>query len=121
MYVQEDAEDECELWESDTDLDDALRSSNEPAGHYYCRILGVFLLSWQYRFHLSDAAIGALLLFIKGFLSIINAAIRSDLISSIIDCLPNTVGKCWTLLGVNESSFRTYVHIRMLQKMRFAV
>ena len=85
---------------------------HEPSGRYYCRVLAVFLLSWQYRFHLSDAAVCALLLFIKGFLSIINIVVRSDLISSIIDCLPNTVGKCRTLLGISESSFRTFVCCR---------
>ena len=45
----------------------------------------------------------------EGFLSVINSVIRSDFISSIIDCLPNTVEKCRTLFGINESSFRTYV------------
>ena len=44
----------------------------------------------------------------KFFFSIVNA----DLNSSIIDCLPNTVGKYRTLLGINESSFRTYVFCR---------
>lgn len=81
----------------------------EPSGRYYCRILAIFFLLWQYRFHLSDAAV---LLFIKGFLSIVNIVIGSDLMSSIIDCLPNTVGKCRALLGINESSFCTYMCCR---------
>ena len=65
-------------------------------------------LLWQYRFHLSDATVCALLLFIKGFLSIINIVVRSYLVNN---CLPNTVGKC-TLLSISESSFHTFVCCR---------
>ena len=76
--------------------------------HRYSRILSIFCLSWQYRFHLPDTVVSALLMFISAFLTVLNVMVKSDLISAVIRILPTTVNKCRSLLGVKEN-FQTYV------------
>ncbi len=48
------------------------------------------MLSWQYHFHLSDAAISGLL---AAFLNMLNVIVKSKLMSSMLECLPKTVNK----------------------------
>lgn len=75
---------------------------------HYSRALCLFLLSWQYRFHLCDAAISALMTFLSAFLTILNAVVQSKFLASMLACLPNTVAKCRHFLGI-EKSFETFV------------
>lgn len=74
----------------------------------FCRMLSTFCLSWQYRFHLSDVAVSALLMLIGALLTMMNIVVKSDLISAMLTCLPNTVAKCQHLLGV-KNFFQTIV------------
>lgn len=67
------------------------------------------MLSWQYRFHLSDAAVCALLLFLGTFLRIINKVAKSEIIAGILKCLPSNVSKCRKLLNVKENHFEKLV------------
>lgn len=105
----------AEIWDSESDDDDFdMTDIVEDIGKSdqrhlrYCRILSIFCLSWQYHFHLSDATISALLMFIAAFLTTLNMVVKSKLISSMITYLPNTVSKCQNILGVKKN-FQTYV------------
>ena len=109
---------DTEVWDSDADEssdddimdfteDHTVRESTQ-YHHRYSRILSIFCLSWQYRFHLPDTVVSALLMFISAFLTVLNVMVKSDLISAVIRILPTTVNKCRSLLGVKEN-FQTYV------------
>ena len=69
----------CEVWDTDISEEEedspeapdcAKTDSHRP--HYYSRLFAIFLLSWQYKFGLSDAAINALVQFMHIFLSLLS-------------------------------------------------
>lgn len=68
----------CELWDTDVSEDEGfdwtegeeltdMQNSSDIQTHYYCRLIAIFLLSWQYKFGLSDSSVGALLQFYTSF------------------------------------------------------
>lgn len=103
-----------EIWDTDQsdedeDNDDQVECVTKQQQYLrYCRTLSGFLLSWQYRFHLSDTAVSALVIFIASFLTLLNAVVNSKFLFSMLTCLPRTVSMCRNMLGVKKS-FQTFV------------
>ena len=79
------------MWDTDEEEEIFSQERNgniNKQSSYYCSFL---LLAWQYKFHLSNAAMHALLLFIKAFLSASNMVVWSDTLSAVVQSMPNTV------------------------------
>ena len=108
----------CELWDIDTSEDEAIdqdedcakmdrSSKNHP--HYYSRLFAIFILSWQYKFGISDSAIGALAHFIQILLSLINKVVGTQFITNMLDSFPKSVIQCRKILEISAKGFEKYV------------
>lgn len=115
-------EDYCELWDVDDgstidwaedeaseDESPTSASSSNIQIMYYCRLLAIFLLSWQSKFNLSDSAIRALLQFIVILLSLLNKVIGSQLLSALTVALPKSCIQCRSILKISDKTFKKYV------------
>lgn len=71
------------------------------------RLLVVFLLSWQYMFHVSDSAIGVLVLFLWHFLQLVGN--MSDSSEVFKEFLPKTYTGMLTLLGIEADEHKLFV------------
>ena len=94
-----DSEDECSLPLSSSLHADAFRIS--------CAI-AAFILTWQYRFFVSNNAVSALLVFLKVLFMSINKVVRSPVLEHILVLLPTTVAMCRKLLKVDKELFTKY-------------
>lgn len=115
-------EDYCELWDVDDGstidwAEDEASEDESPTSAsssniqilYYCRLLAIFLLSWQSKFNLSDSAIRALLQFIVILLSLLNKVIGSQLLSALTVALPKSCIQCRSILKISDKTFKKYV------------
>lgn len=106
----------CEVWDTDISEEeedpqkdrDCTKTSNDRP-HYYSRLFAIFLLSWQYKFGLSDAAINALFQFMHIFLSLLSKLVGSQFLVSMLETFPKSVIQCRKILRISEKNFEKYV------------
>ena len=93
---------ECqETWLSDEEYDSEDECSLPDAFRISCAI-AAFILTWQYRFFVSNNAVSALLVFLKVLFMSINKVVRSPVLEHILVLLPTTVAMCRKLLKVDK-------------------
>ena len=66
------------------------------------------MLTWQYRFYLSNNAVSAILAFIKILISILNKIVQSQHLDHVLGVIPTTVFMCQKLLKANEELFMKF-------------
>jgi hypothetical protein len=73
------------------------------------RLLFVFLLMWQYLFHVSDAGIAILIVFLHNFLRLLSSLSQSEFLNRIAAACPTSLYSTRKILGVRDDCFRQYV------------
>lgn len=73
-----------------------------------CHTIAAFILTWQYRFALSDNAISALLSFLRIMFLLVNKAVGSQILDDVVFYLPTGVSMCRKLLKIDSQLFRKY-------------
>lgn len=102
-----------EIWDSDISEDEVFderpQHSSENQVHFHCRLLALFLLSWQYKLSISDSAVNALLQFLNIFFLVLNKVIGSPFLKIMAENLPITTNSCRVLLNISDKSIIKYV------------
>ena len=73
------------------------------------RLLFVFLLMWQYLFHVSDAGIAILIVFLHNFLRLLSSLSQSEFLNRIAVPCPTSLYTTRKILGVHNDCFHQYV------------
>ena len=77
--------------------------------HPAVRLFLLFILMWQCYFHVSDAGIAVLFLFLHHFLRLLSSLSGSKFIQTLAEASPLLLYSVQKLLGVNENGFIQYV------------
>ena len=72
------------------------------------RLIFVFLLLWQYHFHVSDAGITILIVFLHNFLRLLSSLVRSDILNQIAAACPTTLYSTRKILGLHGDRFHQF-------------
>ena len=91
----------------DTD-NEMTADKNSSEAFRICCTIAAFILTWQYRFFLSDNAISALFTFLQILFTILNKAVQSKLLESLTTMLPSNVSACRKLLNTDGNMFTKY-------------
>ena len=69
----------------------------------------MFLLMWQYHFHVSDAGIAILIVFLHNFLQLLSSLSQSEFLNRIGGACPTSLYSTRKILDVRDDCFRQYV------------
>lgn len=105
MLLQSDLPDEILAMDDEDETDTSEMSILPPV----LRLLLLFLVMWAFQFHISSAALGALVVFLYHFLRLLASSTDSDFLQSISIHCPKSVATVYKLLGIESETFRKYV------------
>ena len=66
------------------------------------RLLFVFLLMWQYNFHISDSGIAVLIVFLHNFLRLLSSLSRSQFVSHMATACPTSLYSARNILRLHD-------------------
>ena len=95
--------------ESDTENDSQYSETAADDIPQPLRLLSVFLLMWQYLYHVSDAGISILIVFLHHFFRLLSSLIQSDVMTQIAAACPTSLHNTRKILGFHGNQFQQFV------------
>ena len=97
------------IWLADEDEEDIESTCQATELHPVIRLCMIFLLLWQCMFHVSDAGIAVLVLFMHHLFRLLSSLTSSQYLSSLSKACPITLYSVRKLLGLLDDQFTEYV------------
>ena len=107
-YDVQDEEEELEEILIDDNDDEMLVVRTKTPPPFLLQVFLLFVFMWQSLFNISNAAITALLKFLKKFFLMFSSKTKNEALESLFSAMPSTTDAALELLGMKEDTFVAY-------------